>query len=283
MKSTDISKELGALIKRLRAEHPEAKPPTDSPSVLDPNQPLLTLFVRSFLLWDSTTTKAAGAMRRLEQALVDFNDLRVCLADELVAIMGERYPRAGERALALRGALSALFMQEHALTLEHLVRMSPEAQCSYLESLTHTPRYVVSRVRLLGLGAHAAPVDSRLLTRLVESHIVESKADAVTAAAAIERSVRPGELPEVMALLQAWTDGADIAIVAHEPARVTLRPAGPGAGGVRGSGANGSAGNVDGAAAPARKGEAAPSRKGEAAPSHHPPGTRRRSGSKTEK
>lgn len=252
MKSSDQSKEFGALMRRLRTDYASARVPLDSPSVLDPSQPLLALFVRSFLLWDSTRTKADAAMRRLEQALVDFNDLRVCLPDELVAILGERYPRAGERALAIRSALSALFALEHALSLEHLARYSPEAQRDYLASLTGTPPFVAARVRLLGLGAHAAPVDTRLLTRLIESKLADKGADAAAAATTLERLVLPGEMPETIAFLQAFSDDADIAIVSAEPPRVALRPPAPHA-------PNGE--SHSGARAPRKPGPASPRRK----------------------
>lgn len=224
MKSADASKDFASLVRHLRGQYPSVCVRQDEPSPLDSSQPLLALFVRSFLLWDSTCAKALQAMRRIEQAMVDFNDLRVCLPDELVAILGERYPRAGERALALRGSLNALYAMEHTLSLEHLARMDEAAQGEYLALLPSTPAFVNSRLRMLGLGGHFAPVDSRIHARLVEGRLIDKDTDCAAAAALLQRLVQPGEMPETCALLQAWSDDAEVQLSPSEPPRVSIKP-----------------------------------------------------------
>src|SRR5688500_18082658 len=54
--------------------------------------PLAALVV-SMLLWDSTTDKAIAAYERLMEGSVDFNDLRVCMPQETIELIGPRYPR----------------------------------------------------------------------------------------------------------------------------------------------------------------------------------------------
>jgi hypothetical protein len=55
--------------------------------------PIATL-VMSFLMWESTTDRAEAAYQRILESVVDFNELRVCMPQETVDIIGQRYPLA---------------------------------------------------------------------------------------------------------------------------------------------------------------------------------------------
>lgn len=224
MTSQEMPRELVALLKQLRAEYPQALVVSAECSPIDPAEPLLGHFVRAFLMWESTAAKAATAMKRIEQSVVDFNELRVCMPGELVRLMGERYPRVEERARRLRSALNGIYTREHRVSLERLGEMSKRESREYLETLESTPRYVAARVALVGLSGHMAPIDGRMLRRLVERHIVEADATPETAAASLERKVRAAEMPECYALLQAWSDDG-----AHEVAEAARVPAPAGA------------------------------------------------------
>ncbi len=208
MSATDHSREITALIRKLRAEFGACGEHVVPDEVIDPAEPVLCEFIRSMMIWESTCVKATGVMKRLAEAVVDFNELRVCLPDELVRIMGERYPRVEERALRLRASLSELYSRQHAVTLEHLVGMSKRESKEFLDTLDGVPRFVTARVSLLRLGVHAAPVDGRVLKRLAEANIVEPTATPEAAAGVLERGVRAGELEEIYRLLQAWSDQA---------------------------------------------------------------------------
>ena len=208
MSTQEMPKELATLLKHLRAEYPDALESVAEPAPIDAAEPLLGHFVRSFLLWESTGPKAALALKRIEQSVVDFNELRVCMPGEMVRVMGERYPRADERARRMRTALNAIYTREHKVSLERLAEMSKRESREYLETLDGTPRFVAARVSLVGLAGHMAPVDSRLLKRLIERNIVEADSTPETAAAALERKIRAAEMPECYALMQAWADDA---------------------------------------------------------------------------
>lgn len=223
MSTQDISRELASLLKRLRADHAGA---LDAPAPLpaiDAAEPILGLLVRSFLMWDATTAKAALAMRRIEGAVVDFNELRICMPDEIVRMLGERYPRAEERAVRLRCALNDVYRREHRVGLEHLAALPKREAREYLETLDGAPRYAASRVGLLALDIHAAPVDGRIAHHLVEAGLLTTGASTDEAAAFLERKVRADDLREVYTLLQAYADDASITL-ADGPAE-TGRPA----------------------------------------------------------
>ncbi len=195
---------------------PLAPPPAEAASDVDHapapetafagGEPVLAEFIRSMLLWEATLAQAASAMRRFEQHLVDVNELRICMPAELVRLLGERYPRAQERAVRLRTALNQLFRREHAVTLEHLPTLTKKESREYLESLEGVPGFVSARVQLVSIGGHAAPVDRRILGRLVSAGFVDGEATPDAAASLLERKIQAGEMLEAYALLQAWAD-----------------------------------------------------------------------------
>lgn len=214
MTAADSSRELAALLRRLRERHPEAEacageePFSAGPVALDPERPLMGHLLRSFLLWESTTAKARAALKRIEAAVVDFNELRHCMPDELVRIIGERSPKVAERAMRLRTTLNRIYAREHAVCIERLTTAGKREAREYLDGLDGVPGYVAARTALLGLGAHAAPIDSRIHRRLVEAKVIGAEAALGDATGVLERRVRAGEMPETYALLQAWADEA---------------------------------------------------------------------------
>ena len=210
MSSGETSKELSSLLKSLRADYAQhlaqAQPPLCCS--FDPGEPVLGCFLRSFLLWECTTAKAAQALRRIEATLVDFNELRACMPDEIVRIIGERYPRAAERALRLRTSLNVVFAREHRVTLEPVAGLGRKECREHLEQIDGVPPFVAARVCLMGLSHHVAPIDSRIHRRLIEARVVGESSTPEDAGLLLERKTRAGELPEVYLLLQAWADEA---------------------------------------------------------------------------
>lgn len=205
MSTADLARELPGLLKRLKSAYPDAACPCAQP-VIDPEEPILGEFLRSFLIWESTTPRAATALRSVERSVVDFNELRICLAHDFIGMLGPRFPGVEQRALRIRAALSDIYLREHAVTLRHLADMPKRKARSYLESLEGVPHFVASRVVLVALGGHAAPIDSRILSRLCTASALPQGLRPESAAGLIERAVRAGELAEVYALLQAWSD-----------------------------------------------------------------------------
>jgi hypothetical protein len=192
---------------------------------------VLKEFVRSFLAWESTLDRAENAIRRIEQSVVDLNELRVCLPREIAEIIGHNYPRADERAVRLRSALTDLFKREQRLWLSHITRMSKRESRAYLDSLAGTPPYVSARVALLVNGCHAFPLDERTLATLKRAGVIDQSLALQDANALIERSLRAGDALEAHRLIQAWVDNAAPSLQSTKSARAKARSpqAGPAA------------------------------------------------------
>lgn len=212
MSTEDASTGVSAVVARLnRSARPASPTPWLTGRERDQAEPDPTTqqFVYSMLLWESSQSRATAAFGRLRTALVDFNELRVCLPDEIVAILGPRYPRVEERAERLRAALREIFARQNAVTLEPLRDLPKRDARLYLATLEGVPPFVAARVALLALGAHAFPVDSRiqsLLVRRAGRHadpvLLDPATTPETLASWLERQIRAGEAAAVYLALE---------------------------------------------------------------------------------
>lgn len=199
MTAAQTNKNLAALLKKLkRPEEGEVAagssvmtlcPVIGDDSSSDPVQEL----VYSMLLWEAGANKATTAARRLCEGVVDVNELRSCLEDEIVRLIGPRYPKAAERAARLRAALHQIFGDGNTVSLARLESMSKREARSYLESIEGVPSFVSARVLLMSLGGHAFPLDRRLHRLLADAGAIDVDPFNETAGAWVERQIRAGE------------------------------------------------------------------------------------------
>ncbi len=207
MTAADPAKKLGQLLKKLKSQHEgELSPPRPSQPAPEWTEPLVEELIFSFLCWEAGVPHARTAIRKLHEAVVDYNELRVTLPEELSHFFGPRYPRSLERAQRLRASLTDLYKREHAVTLAHLAQAPKREARLYLESLEGMPHYVAARVTLVTLGGHALPVDERILEALKAENAVEANATPETASAWLDRHIRAADALSSYLVLQSWTD-----------------------------------------------------------------------------
>lgn len=208
MTTQDPGKALQALLKKLKVRpDPEATPPPPAEDRRACEKALLDLLVHSFLLWEAASTQARTASKKLQDAFVDGNELRIALPHETAKVLGERYPLAAERCLRLKAALQDIFRREHVLTLAPLLDAPKREARAYLDSVDGVPPFVSARVVALGLGGHAVPADWRLVDLLLAHKAIPADhAEPSSASAWIERQVRASDAQAVAATLQAWSD-----------------------------------------------------------------------------
>lgn len=190
---------LNALLKKQKgAELPEA-PDSDDP---------IAVLVYSFLLWETTSEKAQIAYRHIQSSIVDFNELRVCMADEIQDIIGVRYPGGIERCQRLRATLRDLYSREHAVALDALVSLGKRDVRKYLDSLEGIVPYVAARVALLSFDAHAIPVDEQLRARLLEEGVIDESVDLDETISWLERQIKAADARDAHLALQYAVENA---------------------------------------------------------------------------
>jgi hypothetical protein len=198
----DPARKIAALLKRIRGDAELIDPwQVGRPESADP---LLWHLVFSFMAWEAGTLAAVEATCQLHLAVVDYNELRVCLPHEIAAILGGLYPRSRERAVRLRAALNDIYRREHHVSLAHLPTIGRRESRQYLESLEGVPPFVAARLSLLSLDSHAFPLDERLHAALLKERAIPDHLDVNGGTGWLERHFRAGEALEAYMTLETW-------------------------------------------------------------------------------
>ncbi len=198
-RSMPCTQTFGRLLRRLTSAAP---PLPDPPAPADAVPVLIT----SFLMWESTTARASAAWRRISEHVVDLNDLRVCMPQEIVELVGERYPASLERAQRLRATLRHIYKREHEIKLDRLQSMGKREIRQYVRSLDGIPPYAADRVTLLCFDTHCVPVDDRLRRCLAREGVCDEDADINELATWVSRQVKSTEARAAHLALQGWVD-----------------------------------------------------------------------------
>lgn len=148
--------------------------------------PIATL-VHAFLLWEANMSLAGQALARFREECVDFNELRVCLPEEIMSMLGSRYPFGEERANRMRRALNDLYRREHKVSLEHALAMGKREQKAYIENLDGMVPFVASRLLLLHFACPGVPVDEQLAEIFREQKFVPKEATTAEIAQALAK------------------------------------------------------------------------------------------------
>ncbi|MGP1345337.1 MAG: hypothetical protein ACTS3F_01540 [Phycisphaerales bacterium] len=197
MSATDRADALNSLLVSLRKKYKPEAPPERS---------AIEELVHAMVLWESASGRADRAFKRLMDAFVDLNELRVSRPDEVAEVLGKTYPLADERARRLLAALEAIYVQEHAVSLEGVASGGKRDARKYLDAIESLPAFAVARVAVLRLDGHAVPLEDRTVAALIECGVLEEGVDLARAVGQMERMVKAAESVEVALLLQAWTD-----------------------------------------------------------------------------
>jgi len=166
----------------------------------------VALLVHSILAWEAPLATADAAFEKLSKQLVDWNDLRVCLVDETMEIVGPRYPNAFRRLLLLRTSLTAIYKRQHEVDLRHLSAAGKREARAYLEALPEVPSFVAHRTLLLAFGSSVMPMDARLLVKLQQAGVVDPEASESMVANWIAKETANDRLVETHFALHAFAD-----------------------------------------------------------------------------
>ncbi len=174
----------------------------------EPYEPMLPIreFIFTFLLWNTTSTKANIAYKKFMGAYVDENEFRVTQADDLKELLGVQYPNLDERIERMQASLNDAYNREHEVSIASCLELSKRDGRKYLDTLEGIAPYMSARITLICLGGHAVPIDDRMLESLIEAEIFEINATVSDAISTMERAVRASDGPAVYAAMQAWAD-----------------------------------------------------------------------------
>jgi len=205
-------KKAGEYARRLRRTLPRLKAPRMS---RPPTAECLgDQVVRSLLLEFSNETAAATAFKRLREATVDMNELRVTPIAELVESLGAAYPKPREASEAIARTLASIFNRCHHMDLDFLKQMRKREARKWLETLDGMSPFSAAVTVLRGLGHHAVPIDDHVLRWLRGEKLVDPDANLAEVQAFLERTISPAR---VEPYFHAMRNAAAAWIIKHPP------------------------------------------------------------------
>jgi len=204
MKESDPARKLPAVLKRLIAES-SPRSLSELPGFAG-TSPVQREFVYSFLLWDANSVLALPASERLVAGFVDLNHLRVAMPEELTLLLGERYPKAQERASRLRAALYDLYRRENTLGMQRFGALGKREMRHYLESIEGIHPLVVGRLIQNQFGGHALPIDDRLRHFLATEGALDGSLTLLQAQHWLEHHVAAADGATVAQAFAHWMD-----------------------------------------------------------------------------
>lgn len=154
----------------------------------------------------ATEAKAHTMLHRIRNHFVDFNELRVSRPEELAEVMGKQFPKVRETAGQIGTVLKQVFVKHDSLDLSELVEGNKRDAKAFLDGLGGVTPYLVARVMLNSLEAHAFPVHEGMLVMLKGEDVIPEKADAADVQGFLERHVSATSVRETHALLRKHAD-----------------------------------------------------------------------------
>ncbi|MEM9374125.1 MAG: hypothetical protein AAGA55_10825 [Planctomycetota bacterium] len=201
--SKPMADAIKAFLSAARTTHGAPQEDPSSHFRRDHEDPIVAEVVYSLLLWESDHQRACRGFEAIEKTLTGLNELRVCDADEIAAMLPRDTPGRQDRAARLVAILNDIFAREHALTLASLAGAPKREARQYLDGLQGMPPFVAARVALIAIGGHAVPADDRIAGVLAKHGVIEdltlSNAELISQ---LERAVRASDAPEAYALLE---------------------------------------------------------------------------------
>jgi endonuclease III len=212
-------KKLTSLIKKLKTRHKNVEAPPYDPT---------TQLIMAFLQADASRRKAEQAYSALMEHMVDNNELRVSHTDEIVEIIGDKYPRVYWRVERMRESLNEVYRREHDFKMVKAASLNKKEQRQYLDTLPGITPYAAASVMLLSFGGHAIPVDDKLNALLVREGAIDDGLSCADAETLLLRQFKAGEQSvEAHLLLQAWSDSCKTptqVLDAPEPSTIKVEP-----------------------------------------------------------
>jgi len=162
--------------------------------------------IYSHMLWNATAKQASAASKKLIDAAVDLNDLRMNNVFEIVDLIGINYPQANERAKRLRSVINAIYKREHGVHVDSLDGVGKRDIREYFDSLDGITPFVCNRVISICFEVSAIPVDDRTLAVMIANDLVHETSTVSDVASWLSRQVRANESLEVHVRLHAWVE-----------------------------------------------------------------------------
>ena len=167
--SKDYSKKIQKLYRTLSRKYPKVEKVS--------HEKVVDAIIYSVVSAEMSEKRTDSIIRKLADFFVDWNDLRVSRAEEIVEVLGKDTPVTMDIALTITMILNGIFNAYHKVSLEALKKIGKRPAKQALEKIDGTSRFVVDYCLLTSLGGHAIPLTDRMIKYLRNNDLVNPDAD----------------------------------------------------------------------------------------------------------
>jgi len=154
--------------------------------------------------------QAQTAWKRCKKHFVDLNDLRVARPDEICDLFGKETDEIREIGLVLAKVLFSVFDKHHEMTLSSFRDMGKRQARQELEGFNGISAFALGYCMLMGLDAHAIPVNDRMVQYLQAHELVDPNADVATIEGFLAKQISAKESTEFYTLLRQESESSSL-------------------------------------------------------------------------
>jgi len=144
--------------------------------------------LEAILQADATRKSAQSVVSAFDREFVDYNELRVAPAKDIVDAMGRDFPGAREKADSIVRVLNAIFDRNSELSMKHMEKMPKRDLRKHLQEIGLSP-YAAALVTMTVFGGHAVPIDLSLLLALEANGLIYPESDLADVQGFLERII----------------------------------------------------------------------------------------------
>jgi endonuclease III len=170
--------------------------------------------------------RAAAAMRKLMETVVDMNDLRVSAVADLVPIIGLDFPRARQAAMEITQVFNSIFNSQHHLDVSFLKGQSKKAVNAFLQGLDGLAPHTAAFFRNRYLSHNDVPLDEHMFAYLQRTGCVPPDISNEEAQKFVSDQFKDREAANFYAMFKKFA-------AAHAPRKGAKKPELVGAGAAR--------------------------------------------------
>jgi hypothetical protein len=167
--SKDYSKKIQKLYRSLSRKYPKVQKVS--------HEKVIDSIIYPVVSAEMSEKRTDSIIRKLADFFVDWNDLRVSRAEEIVEVLGKDTPVTMDIALTITRILNGIFNEYHKVSLEALRKIGKRPAKQALEKIDGTNRFVVDYCLLTSLGGHAIPLTDKMIKYLRNNDLVNPDAD----------------------------------------------------------------------------------------------------------
>jgi hypothetical protein len=160
--------------------------PKSAPSGSEEVGDLIEVMLLGILQANATEKQAAKALEAIRREYVDFNELRVSPAKDLIECIGPELPHVRAKTQQISRALSSVYARMSRIDLTYLAKL-PKRELRRLLEEMGLDEYAAGFLMMTAFGHHAIPVDQDLAECLEMDGYVHPGSDASTIQAFLER------------------------------------------------------------------------------------------------